>query len=218
MAGHSAVIGREWFLANESYYRQQSLCYPMSIDYKIEAVIASHRLLAGDLASLHARLSQGSITPEDFVQESSRYSHLIDSWRQNLDPVFHDESYHVKSFNSKKPDPEDIVDPYRPGGLFKGALFTFNYMLVDSFSLNLVHQLKTAKLLGRPTPPEVTQLALGICRIFEAIEFWSGSPPGAVVRSQGSLGLAIVFLPKDDKHITWCRRKLAKIESLGYVA
>ena len=216
MAGHSAVIGRDWFLANESYYRQQSLSYPMSIDYKIEAVIASHRLLAGDLALLHAQLPQGSISPEEFVKESDKYSQQIDTWRERLDPVFRDESYLVKSFVSNRQDPDDIVDPYRPGGLYKGALFTFNYMLVDWFSLTLVHKYKTAQLLRHPPPPEVQDLALGICRIFEAIELWPESPPGAIVKSQGSLGLAIVFLPKDDKYIAWCRKKLAKVESLGY--
>ena len=46
MSGYQTVLSREWFVATESYYRQQSLSYPNSIDYKIEATIAKHRLLA----------------------------------------------------------------------------------------------------------------------------------------------------------------------------
>lgn len=217
MAGHSAVLGRNWFLSMEDYYHQQSLSYPMSIDYKIEATIARHRLLAGDLALLYAQLPRGEITVEDFALESDRYSVQIDKWRENLDPVFRDESYLVKSFEGRKATSEDIVDPYLPGGLYKGALFTFNFMIMDWHAINLMHKHKTAVLLRRRPPPEVRELALHICRLFEAIDYWPESPPGALVKAQGSLGLAIVFLPRDEKHILWCRRKLAKVESLGWV-
>ena len=218
MAGHSAVLGREWFLATETYYREQSLSYPMSIDYKIEATIASHRRLACDLALLYTQFSQGDINIEHFTNECDKYSQYLDSWRENLDPVFSEETYLVKSFGEGlKQDPEDIVNPYEPGGLYEGALFTFNFMLMDWHAMTLMHKHKTALSLNRRPPPEVQSLALEICRHFETIEYWPESPPGAVVKAQGSLGLAIVFLPRDEKHIMWCRRKLAKVESLGCV-
>lgn len=216
MDGHSIFMGREWFLAAESYYREQSLSYPLSIDYKIEAMIATNRLFGSDLALLYAKLPQGDITPEDFARESDRLFQKLDFWNEDLDPVFRNEDYLVKSFGGQRPDSDDIVDPYQPGGLYKGALFTFNYMIVDWLTLRLMHKYKTALLLCRPPPPEVQDIALEICRIFEAIEYWSESPPGAVVKGQGGLGLAIVFLPRDKKHIMWCRQKLAKVESLGY--
>jgi len=215
MAGHSAVLGREWFLETESYYHQQTLTYPTNIDYKIEATIASHRLLAGDLALLYAQLPRGDITMEEFARESERYSEQIEKWREKLDSVFRDDNHLVMSFGGKKPDPEDIVDPYLPGGLYQGALFTFNFMIMDWHAINLMHKHKTAVLLHRRPLPGVRELALQICRLFEAIEYWPESPPGAVVKAHGSLGLAIVFLPRDEKHIMWCRRKLAKVESFG---
>jgi len=216
IAGYSAVLGREWFLTMESYYHQQSLSYPMSIDCKIEATIASNRLLAGDLALLYAQLPRGDISVEDFARECARYAEQLDTWKENLDPVFRDESYLVKSFGDEvRQDPQDIVDPYMPGGLYRGALFTFNYMLMDWLALNLMHKYKTAILLRREVPREVRASAMEICRLFETIEYWPESPPGAVLKAQGSLGLAIVFLPRDEKHIMWCRRKLDKIESLG---
>ena len=218
MAGYSAVLGREWFLTTESYYIEQSLSYPMSIDYKIEATIATHRLLAGDLALLYAQLPRGEISVEDFARECDRYSEQLSIWKENLDPVFRDDSYLVKSFDGDlRQDPQDIVNPYMPGGLYKGALFTFNFMLMDWHAMNLMHKYKTAVLLRREVPLEIQDLALEICRFFETIEYWPESPPGAVLKAQGSLGLAIVFLPRDDKHIMWCRRKLAKVESLGCV-
>ena len=216
MAGYSTVLGREWFLAQEDYYRQQSLSYPMSIDYKIEATIASHRVLACDLALLYAQLPRGEISPEEFSRECERYSREMEIWRDGLDPVFRDESYLVRSTKGELPqDPQDMADPYMTGGIYKGALFTFNFLLIDSYSLSLMHKHKKAVLLHQDSPSEVQKLALDICRQFEAIEYWPESPPGAILKAQGSLGLAIVFLPRDEQHIMWCRKKLAKIESLG---
>ena len=216
MAGHSAVLGREWFVAAENYYHEQSLSYPMSIDYKIEVMISTHRLLALDLASLYAQLPQGEINIEEFSKECDRYSEKLETWRENLEFVFRDDTYLIQSFGEDLyRDPEDIVDPYMPGGLCREPLFNFNFLLMDWHSMTLMHKYKTALLLHREPPPEVQELALEICRLFEAIEYWPESPPGAVVKAQGCLGLAIVFLPCDERHIMWCRRKLAKVESLG---
>ena len=215
MSGYQTVLGREWFVASEEYYRQQSLSYPNSIDYKIEAKIARHRLLAVDLALLFAQLPRGAISIEYFEREGEKIAEQIRSWKDGLDPIFRDPSYHVESFEGKQRDPEDIVDPYLPGGLYKGALFTFNFMLIDWHAINLMHGYKTALMLKRPLPVELSKIALGICRLFEAIEYWPDSPPGSMLEAQGSLALAMLVLPKDEKHIMWCRRKLAKIESLG---
>lgn len=217
MSGYQTVLGRDWFVATENYYRQQSLSYPNSIDYKIEATIAKHRLLAVDLALLFAQLPRGAITVENFERESDKFAGQISTWKEKLDPVFRDPSYLVQSFEGRKRAPEDIVDPYLPGGLYRGALFTFNFMLIDWHAINLMHGYKTASMLKRPLPLELSKIALDICRLFEAIEYWPDSPPGSLLKAQGSLGLAILVLPKDEKHIMWCRRKLAKVESLGYV-
>ena len=215
LSGNEIVLGRDWFVAAEEYYRQQSLSYPMSIDYKIEATITRHRLMAVDLALLYAQLPRGDISTDDFIRESEGFAEQIRSWNETLDPVFFDEAYLVNHFGGLQPDPDDIVNPYLPCGLHKGPLYTLNYMRIDWHAIDLMHQYKTASLLGRPPPPRLGELALEICRIFEAIEFWPESPPGAFLKAQGNLALAALFLPKDKKHIMWVRQKFAKIESLG---
>ena len=215
LSGYETVLGRDWFVAAETYYHEQSLSYPMSIDNKIEATIARHRLLAADLALLFAQLPRGDITPDEFARESDKFAEQISSWDESLDPVFWDQTYLVKNFGGKQPDPDDIVNPYLPGGLYGGTLFTLNYLRIDWHALNLMHQYKTASLLKRPPPPDIGTIALEICRIFEAVEYWPESPPGSALKAHGSLALAALFLPKDQKHIMWCRRKFAMIESLG---
>ena len=215
LSGYETVLGRDWFVAAEIYYHEQSLSYPMSTDNKFEAMIAKHRLLAADLALLFAQLPRGLITPDEFAKESDKLAEQIATWDDNLDPVFWDQASLVKSFGGKQPDPDDIVNPYLPGGLYGGALFTLNFLRIDWHAVSLLHQYKTALLLKRPRPPDVERIALEICRIFEAVEYWPESPPGSVLKAQGSLALATLFLPKDQKHIMWCRRKFAMLESMG---
>src|SRR5204863_10512 len=62
-----------------------------------------------------------------------------------------------------------------------------------------------------------TQL-LQTCQLFEVIECYPEAPPGAALTAaHTSLAVASLFLPKDDRHITWARRKFARIEQLGYI-
>ena len=215
LSGYETLLSRDWFLAKEAYYVQQSLTYPLSVDYKIEAMIAKHRILATDLTMLLAQLPRGDISADEFTRESDGITEKIKSWKIGLDPVFEDEIYQVRYPEGQKPDPDDIVNPYMPGGLYKGPLFSFNLMLIDWHAINIIHQYKAASLLNRKPSPEVGKIALEICRICEAIEYWPESPPGAFLNTNGSLALAAMFLPRDQKHITWCRRKFAKVESLG---
>lgn len=215
MSGYETVLARDWFTAVEFHYSEQASTYPQSLDYKIEATVAKHRLLAADLTVLFARFARGAISLEDFTTATNGFAEQIETWKENLDPAFKEDKYLVKTFEGRKPDPDDIVNPYLPGGMYKEPLFTFNFMLMDWYALNIVQKYKTASLLKQPPPLEVAHLALEICRLFEAVEYWPGSPQGSHLKAQGSLGLAIMFLPKDEKHIMWCRRKLARVESLG---
>ncbi|TVY80693.1 hypothetical protein LSUE1_G006092 [Lachnellula suecica] len=64
---------------------------------------------------------------------------------------------------------------------------------------------------------ELQEIAYKSCQLFEAMEYWPGSPPGTVLACQASLGIACLFLPRDDHHSMWARRKLAVIESHGYI-
>lgn len=70
----------------------------------------------------------------------------------------------------------------------------------------------------RPPPQEVVLQAYRTCQLFEAIELYPGAPPGAVIEARASFGIATLFLPKDERHITWFRHKFAKIETSGYVS
>lgn len=218
MAGHELVLGREWFCASSDYYRHQAFEHPESINLKMESATASHRLLAMDMAMLFAKLRRGEVTVQDFLSENATISQRLTSLVDHLGPLLSDSKYLVTNFEGAKArDPEDIVDPYKPGGLHQGELFSANFMRMDWISLEMMHKNQTSEVLQQEPPSDLPLLALEVCRLFEAIEYWPQSPPGAVLAAQATLGIATIFLPKDGRHTMWCRRKLAKMESLGYI-
>lgn len=88
---------------------------------------------------------------------------------------------------------------------------------MDWYGLNLMHKYQTALILQQSQPPKLPLIAWELCRMFEATDCWPEAPSGVVLSTQASLSMAALFLPKDRRNIMWCRRKLARIESLGYI-
>ncbi|KAG8531604.1 uncharacterized protein KY384_003234 [Bacidia gigantensis] len=218
MSGNETAASRGWFSSIADYYRGLTSQCPENIDYKIETAIGDHRLTCVDMTTMFARFSKGEITPEDFKIKCESFSQELNRWRDKLDPVFSDDRYRMWIFSNRSREENDIVDPFMAGGLYKGPLATFNFMTADWIAILAMFKYKKALLLGETLPPELPELALELCRIFEAIEYSPELPPEAVLKAQGILGVASLFLPKDERHTMWCRRKLAKIEALGYAS
>ncbi|KAL9131544.1 MAG: hypothetical protein Q9217_000558 [Psora testacea] len=215
MSGNETALGREWFTALATHYHQSVLHNPSNIDYKMEAAVADYRVVCTDMALLFAKLRRGDISIKEFEEECRIFMERIRTWHDKIDPIFREERYQTMSFDGLAKDPNDIVDPYKPGGLYGAPLTTFNFITLDWLAISAVFQYKMALALEEPPSPELPQLALEVCRIFEAIEYSPQIPDEAILKAQGSLGVASLFLPKDERHTMWCRRKLAKIEGLG---
>ncbi len=61
----------------------------------------------------------------------------------------------------------------------------------------------------------LAERAYAICTTFEALERWPASPPGCLIFSQAMLAISTLFLPRDQRHHMWIRRKFALIETMG---
>lgn len=216
MSGYGTVLDRKWAVTNKHYYTKQAVQHPESIDCQLEAAIASHRVIAMDMAILFAKMQHGNITLEGFLAENDLLAASIQNWKERLEPLFSDDRYRVESFEgAPNRDEDDIVDPYRPGGLFQGPLWTVNFLLMDYLAMSIMHTYQTAQITQQPPPSKLVDMALEMCRLFEAIQYWPSSAPGAMLSAQAGLGIAIFWLPKDERHIAWCRKKLAAVESQG---
>lgn len=215
MAGSQTVLGRDWYVEYQAYYEDQTDSEDVDIENSLAAASAATRLIGMDMAALYSQLPQGAIDVQEFTAQSEQLAQRILHLRERIEAL-NDGYFTVHEFPNQQPlGPEDIVDPYRPGGLFKDAFWPLNYLWIDWYGVYQMHTLQTMTILQQPFPPEMEALSLDQCRIFEAIERWPASPKGSILGAHESLGIAAVFLEKDEKKTMWCRRKMATVEQKG---
>lgn len=217
MSGGETVLGREWFASCADFYERQARGRPDDLGARFEEFFSRSRLLATDVALLFAARTKNMISDQQFASESSNVSARFDSFRKMLETAFTGPSRFVQSFpNAPPPREEDITDFRDPAFLYGGDYFTMNYVLIDFWAIDLMFRYQQALAQGVDPSAQLAVLALKKCKMFEAVQYHDQGPPGAVLGCQASLGIASLFLPKDAKHMNWCRRKFALIEQKGY--
>ena len=216
MGGFETVLSREWFSNAQEHFEQQVSRDATNLRLKIELAVSQLRLIAMDMSTVFAKMGKGEITFDQFLGDNQAIRTRIQEWKTKMDPALQDNRYLVTDFTGAQPlDLDDIVDPYRPGTIYTGPLFVMNVCLIDWYSIDLMHSYQTALTTQTQPGPELVRIAYETCQLYEAIEFYPGSPKGVVLALQASLGIACLFLPRDDRHAMWARRKLAAIEANG---
>lgn len=219
MGGFETVLSREWFSYAQEFFQQQINREPDNLVWKIEESIAHLRLIAMDMSNLFAKMGKGEISREQFMQDNEIMGRRIANWKAKMDPALQDSRHLVTDFSGAPPlDPDDIVDPYLPGTIYSGPLWVVNLSTLDWYSIDLMHKYQTALTMQTQPSAELGLKAYASCQLFEAIEFFPGSPKGSMLATQASLGISCLFLPRDPKHAMWARRKLAAIESNGFAS
>ncbi|CZT00813.1 related to C6 finger domain protein [Rhynchosporium graminicola] len=218
MGGFETVLSREWFSVSQEFFQDQVAKEPDVLDWKIESAIAQHRLVATDMSLLFVKRGKKELSDQQFMTENNAIARRIEEWKTMMDPALQDPRYLINDFPGARPlDPEDIVDPYMPGIIYHGPLWAMNVAMIDWYAIDMMHKYQTALTMQTQPSADLGAKAYATCQLFEAVEFWPGSPPGTVLACQASLGIACLFLPRDETHSMWARRKLATIESKGYI-
>ncbi|QSZ33529.1 hypothetical protein DSL72_005097 [Monilinia vaccinii-corymbosi] len=218
MGGFDSAIPREWFSYSEEYFRNQIAKDPDNLAWRIEYQISKMRLVGKDMSTLFAKKGKGEILHEQFIIENAKMTQRMKDWKNHIDPILLDSRFLVMDFAAAQKDPGALFDPHKPGVLYSGPLWLINLNLMDWYGMFLMHGLHTAQAMQTlPDVEHMSRLAENLCRLYEAITHYPETPKGAAVGLQGGLGIAAFFLPKDEAHTMWMRRKLAMIESQGFI-
>ncbi|KAK4548240.1 hypothetical protein LTR36_010110 [Oleoguttula mirabilis] len=218
MSGGETRLEREWFASCADFYRRQARDRPSDLGARFEEYFATSRLLATDVALLFAGKTKNTVTDEQFADDTSNLMGQFAKFGRTIQSAFTDPSCFVKSFpNAPHPGEEDIVEFRHPGYFYAGEFFTMNFVLIDFWAIELMFKYQLTMAQRQPPPPELTEIALKKCKMFEAVEHSGQGPSGSVLGFQASLGIASLFLPKDKRHTDWCRKKFALIEQHGYI-
>lgn len=216
MSGGETVLGREWFAVCADHYSRQARERPNDLGARFEEYFATSRLLATDVTLHFASKTKNTTSDEQFAKDNIKLTERLAGFGHNLEIAFDDPDCFVKSFpDAPPPQPEDITEYREPGYLYGGPYFTMNFVLIDFWAIDLMFRYQLSLAQRQQPSAELTEIALKKCRLFEAIEHYDQGPPGAMLGCQASLGIASLFLPKDDRHTNWCRRKYALIEQKG---
>lgn len=218
MSGSDLKLGREWFVAYDDYWRAMVKSEPENLDYLLDSLISDNILLGTDMALLFAKLPRGAISMTDFATENAQLQARIQAFGNRMQPLIQRQDCLIMPFAGTPPlGVADVVNPFQPGGLYSEPLWALNYVLMDRCAIDAMHRLQTSMVTRQDLSAELIPLAMEQCRIFEAIEMWPGQLTGSLLPAQATCGLVALLLPREGKYTMWCRRKLAKIESMGYV-
>jgi hypothetical protein len=216
MSGNETRLSREWFAACHDHYRRQAIDRPDDLVAQFENYFSTSRLLATDVALLFAAKVKEAISEEQFVSKVQELLASFTNFGRTLESAYTDPSNYVKDFpGAGAPNNEEITNFRDPYFLRTGELFTMNFVLLDFWAIDLMFKYNVTKARGMPPTAELTQIALQICKMFEAIQYSDQGPPGVIIGCQASLGIASLFLPRNERHTTWCRRKYALVEQQG---
>ena len=216
MSGNETSLSREWFLAYLEYSNEACKEHPQDVRTAFDEYFATSRLLATDAANLMAARAKQKMSLEEFVRQCIQLLQQFSNHRNHLETAFTHRASYVKSLPDAPPASDgDITDYRTPDFLYGGELFPMNYVLLDFYTFELVFKCSFYKEQDLPSTPDMTATALKVCKLAEAIHYCDEALPGAILCCQTSLGAGSLFLPKDHKHIDWCRRMFALIEQLG---
>lgn len=222
MGGTQTQLERSWFEANEKWYSEQmnpAADNETDIQDTFAYFVAANRLIGVDMATLYAKLPVGQISVEDFHAENTKIAARVDEMKRLVESK-NNALYRIQDYPEEKVRPlddSDIVNPYVAGGLFSGKLWPLNHMWLDWYGIEQMMKYQLALMFQEPMPPELEQLSLEECRIYEAIDRWPDAPKGAVLGAHTTLGLSLLFLRKDERHTMWARKRVASVERQGYI-
>lgn len=218
MSGQGTFLGREWYDARYQHYVKACQEDPNDITLLYNERFAYNGLICADAATLWAQRHKGIMDSDEFWAKSQQMENIINNWENEINPLLTDPTKLVKDFSGAPPrNEDDIVDPYEPNFMYGEPLWRTNLLLLDlwAFSMMYKHQLCTSR--GEQPPEELIAIAMKMLQMFEAIHLNPNKPPGIILCVHSSIGVAGLFVPKDEKHSMWIRRKFASVEALGYV-
>jgi hypothetical protein len=215
-SGNGTVLGREWFQAQHDWDRLQVQQKPDDIKQKYRERFSRYRVVAADAAIMFAKRKRGVITQEELEDKCKELMAELDNGEEQLNPALKDPSKLITDFSGARPrDPESIVDPYEPNILYGAELFPTNHLIVQIMAMRLMFRYQMSEMQGKPRMPQGQQLAFRMCQLIEAMQYYPGSPPSILLGLQANVAMASAWLPQDEKHSMWGRRKLAAVEAQG---
>ncbi|KAK1759451.1 adhesion and hyphal regulator 1 [Echria macrotheca] len=212
-------LPRVWFTTMAEYCEGQVAAEPGNAVRKVEACMARLRLMSVDMSLLFGKGANQAVTQDEYTVEHRRIADDLEAWKDNWDMMLGDSAYLVTDFGGDRAaKPDDILNPFAQGVLFRPPLFAATILTCEWHSISLMHGSQSALDMSEETQADMMEHAYAICQICATVEAWPMSPPGSLIILHPCLAIAALFIQRNAKHHEWIRKKLALLETMGYIS
>lgn len=215
MGGFPTALSRDYLECMVAYCQSRVATRSDVILWKHVERSTRMKLIAWGMSSLYARGSRGQISRADFSVEHDRITQQLVEWRRNWDPELTDPRYLVNDFGPVKVDPDNIVNPYEPGVIYKEPLFGSTIATFEWHCLMITHKTLTMDTSRPDLYVKLSEHALAAFQLYEAVTTWPEAPLGLTTIIQAAIPMATMYLPQDHRHHLWVRRRFALSEQRG---
>jgi hypothetical protein len=189
------MLPRSWIGALHAYYKSAVQNNPENITIQYEERWCYVRLLTFDAFSLMA--NQSTQSGEEWDYQVANLLEQFSQGEKDIPDLIRDPSYLLTDFSDCPPlDPDDIFNAHEPGALYVGELFPTNQLRLSYAAMNNVLRSRIANIKGVANNDDNGR-ALGyqILKTFNAIQYWSKKPPGALLQFRSVLPLGVMLNP-----------------------
>lgn len=218
LSGGGLSLSLEWFEACREYHSRTARDRPHDIEAKIEEYIATIRLLGAELTTLLVMKSSVGRSHKQFEDESKRLLQRFKVVEYQLASACNNVPDSINGLSGVSPWSavttfDSVSGLEAPRALFLGETFAMNFVLLDFWTAELTMGQHTSKQHSA----ESEAIALRMCSVIDAIESSDEAPKGALLACQSPVGIAGLFLPRDQECIDWSCKKFSALEQLGSV-
>lgn len=216
MGGFPTSLPREYVESMVSYCESRvTQASSENIKWKLAIRTMRVRLVAWNMSSLYARASRGQMSKSEFALEHSRITRELVAWRESWDPELTDPKYLVNDFGPVQADPDNIVDPYQPGVIYDQPIFSSTIANLEYHCMMITHRTLATYEPAQDLHTDLSKHAYAAFQHYEAVTQWPRSPKGLTTIIQAAIPMAALYLPRDQRHHMWIRRKFALSEQRG---
>ncbi|KAK0715743.1 hypothetical protein B0H67DRAFT_490196 [Lasiosphaeris hirsuta] len=219
MGSFQTTLPREWFTTMIEYCDAQVTRDPRNLSWKVEVCAARLRLISVEMSLLFGKGAREEVSEDEYTAEHHRLTDALETWKDGWDATLRKPAYLVTDFAGDcTAEPDDIVDPYAPGVLFRPPLFAATILECEWHSVSLMHGSQSAFETSEEARTDLMEHAYAICQICATVEAWPLSPGGSLIILHPCLAIAALYVEGDSKHHMWIRKKLALLEAMGYIS
>jgi hypothetical protein len=221
LSDYASTIDRAYLVEAAKFYAEAVKAAPDNVILNYEERSAWMRVITHNIFEIFSKLSKGDIgDPEEFDKRMLGIMAQLDGWEAGFPHMLRDPAQLVTDFSDAPPPyPDDLFDPHEPGLIYGGDIFATNQFILGIEGMRHMVATRYAAWKGLPRPDQTSKdLAHRMKRVVNAVQYWPGSPAGALLSMKAYFSYAILLQPPTtEKEVLWCRKKFAALECLGYV-